>query len=53
VRNEHTNVVLINASGRFDFSGSSCVNEEGSAFPKNLIKIGNKFDNVYWTANDH
>jgi hypothetical protein len=46
VKNQHTNVILINASQRFDLSGSSCVNEEGSVFARKLSKIAKNFENV-------
>jgi hypothetical protein len=46
MRNQHTNIILINALHRFDLGDSSCVNEEVKVFNRKLSNIAKSYENI-------
>jgi lysophospholipase L1-like esterase len=46
MKNQHTNIILINARCGFGMDNLSCVNEEVRAFNRELSKIAKRFGNT-------
>jgi lysophospholipase L1-like esterase len=46
MRNQHTNIILLNAPHRFDLGDSSCEDEEVRALNRKLSKIAKRFENI-------
>jgi hypothetical protein len=46
MKNQHTNIILINAPYRFDLDNSSCVNEVVTASNRKLSKIAKRSGNT-------
>jgi hypothetical protein len=46
MRNQYTNIILINALHRFDLGDSSCVNEEVKVFNRKLSNIAKSYENI-------
>jgi hypothetical protein len=45
-RNQHTNIIVINVTHRFDLNEKSCINEEVKRCNRKLSKIINTFENA-------
>jgi hypothetical protein len=46
MRNQHTNIILINALHGFNLGDSSCANEEVRVFNRKISKIVKRFENI-------